>query len=184
MPSQSNSLTTEVQDGNDINNENLHPEDDVTEDTIEVDDDTFNTDERERRKLTLIKQYSRGKSTNVMNDATMKSLTRAIRLVIIPKVKFLPGGRGFGSFEQPDFTHPNCWVNKVFDRIANLKNASDKKKADVWMTYRNKIKEQFSLHRSGVTLKIKSSFCNGKWIRLDCITSLTEEKKLKLYDRY
>ena len=130
----------------------------------ESETDTFNTDDAEARKLTLIQQYSRGKSSNIINEATMKSLTRAIRLVIIPKVKFLPGGRGFGSFEQPDFTHPNCWVNKVFDRIANLKNASNKKKADVWMTYRTKIKEQFSLHRSGVTLKIKAAFCDGKLI--------------------
>ena len=128
----------------------------------ENDRDTFNTDNPEARKLTLIQQYGRGKSSNIINEATMKSLTRAIRLVIIPKVKFLPGGKGFGSFEQPDFTNPNCWVNKVFDRIANLKNASDKKKADVWMTYRTKIKEQFSLHRSGVTLKIKNAFCEGK----------------------
>ena len=140
-------------------------EEDQTADGLsETEADTFDTDNPEARKLTLIQQYARGKSTNIINEATMKSLTRAIRLVIIPKVKFLPGGKGFGSFEQPDFTHPNCWVNKVFDRIANLKNASDKKKADVWMTYRTKIKEQFSLHRSGVTLKIKSAFCNGTFI--------------------
>ena len=130
----------------------------------ETDTDTFDTDDTEARKLTLIQQYARGKSTNIINEATMKSLTRAVRLVIIPKVKFLPGGKGFGSFEQPDFTHPNCWVNKVFNRIANLKNASDKKKADVLMTYRTKIKEQFSLHRAGVTMKIKAAFCNGMFI--------------------
>lgn len=124
--------------------------------------DTCNTDDSDARKMTLIHQYARGKPTVTINDATLRSLTRAIRLVIIPKVKFLPGLKGFGSFEQPDFTHPNCWVNKVFDRIANLKNASDKKKADIWMAYRSKIKEQFSLHRSGVTLKIKNSFVKGK----------------------
>ena len=148
-------------------NDNIDSDDGVNEadnHISENDRDTFNTDDTEARKLTLIQQYGRGKSSNIINEATMKSLTCAIRLVIIPKVKFLPGGKGFGSFEQPDFTHPNCWVNKVFDRIANLKNASDKKKADVWMTYRTKIKEQFSLHRSGVTLKIKAAFCNGKLI--------------------
>ena len=133
----------------------------------ETETDTFDTDDAEARKLTLIQQYARGKSTNIINEATMRSLTRAVRLVIIPKVKFLPGGKGFGSFEQPDFTHPNCWVNKVFDRIANLKNASDKKKADVWMTYRTKIKEQFSLHRSCVTLKIKHAFTNGMFINCE-----------------
>ena len=141
------------------------PEEEQTADGVtETETDTFDTDDAEARKLTLIQQYARGKPTNIINEATMRSLTRAIRLVIIPKVKFLPGGKGFGSFEQPDFTNPNCWVNKVFDRIANLKNASDKKKADVWMTYRTKIKEQFSLHRSGITLKIKAAFYNGMFI--------------------
>ena len=159
MPLESNNSTDKFYDGTDINNENMiPPEHRVRDGVIEEDRDTVDTDDAESRKLTLIQQYSRGKSTSIINESTMKSLTRAIRLVIIPKLKFLPGSRGFGSFEQPDFTHLNCWVNKVFDRIANLKNASDKKKADVWMTYRNKIKEQFSLHRSGVTLKIKCSF--------------------------
>ena len=66
-------------------------------------------------------------------------------------------------FEQPDFSNQNCWANKVFDRIGNLKHASDSKKAEVWMTYRAKIKEQFSLHRSSVTLKIKNVFIKGEW---------------------
>ena len=165
MPSRTRRLTNHIEDGNDTDSsENVPPVDAETDGVIEEETDTVNTDDAERRKVTLIQQYSRGKSTSMINDATMKSLTRAIRLVILPKVKFLPGGKGFGSFEQPDFTHPNCWVNKVFDRIANLKNASDRKKADVWMTYRNKIKEQFSLHRSSVTLKMKNAFCNGESI--------------------
>ena len=146
-------------------NSNLDNESVTNDETQEFDDelaDTCNTDEADVRKRTLIQQYAKGRPTIAINDSTLRSLTRAIRLVIIPKVKFLPGLKGFGSFEQPDFTHPNCWVNKVFDRIANLKNASDKKKADIWMAYRSKIKEQFSLHRSGVTLKIKNSFLKGK----------------------
>lgn len=128
------------------------------------DDDTCAEDDAELRKLNLIQVYAKGNVSTKINENTMKSLTRAVRLVIIPKVKFLPGGRGFGSFDQPDFTHPKCWVNKVFDRIANLKNASDKKKAEVWMAYRCKIREQFSLHRSSVTLKLKNAFVKGKCI--------------------
>ena len=159
---QHNTISTAGQSNDNIDSD---PDQEQTADGLTVNEtDMFNTDDAEARKLTLIQQYARGKSSNIINEATMKSLTRAIRLVIIPKVKFLPGGRGFGSFEQPDFTHPNCWVNKVFDRIANLKNASDKKKADVWMTYCTKIKEQFSLHRSSITLKIKAALCNGKLI--------------------
>ena len=95
----------------------------------------------------------------------MRSLTRAVCLVILPKVKFLAGGKGFGSFEQPDFTNPSCWVNKVFDRMPHLKNASDKMKAEIWMTYHSKIKEQFSLHRSGVTLRIKKAFMAGEYLQ-------------------
>ena len=176
MPLESNNSTDKFDDGTDINNENIPPEHRVRDGVIEEDRDTVDTDDAESRKLTLIQQYSRGKSTSIINESTMKSLTRAIRLVIIPKLKFLPGSRGFGSFEQPDFTHPNCWVNKVFDRIANLKNASDKKKADVWMTYRNKIKEQFSLHRSSVTLKIKNAFCDGEFVCFhDILTSVSNK---------
>ena len=176
MPFQSNNYSDEFDDGSDINNENIPLEPRVTDGVIEEDRDTVDTDDAETRKLTLIQQYSRGKSTSIINESTMKSLTRAICLVIIAKLKFLPGSSGFGSFEQPDFTHPNCWVNKVFDRIANLKHASDKKKADVWMTYRNKIKEQFSLHRSGVTLKIKNAFCDGECVCFhDILTSVSNK---------
>ena len=125
--------------------------------------DTSESDDVEKRKMTLMRAYARG-STNAtkMNESTMRSLTKAVRLVIIPKVKFLPGLKGFGSFEQPDFTSKKCWANRVFDRIANLKNASDIKKAEVWMMYRSKVKEQFSLHRSSVTMKIKLAFVKGK----------------------
>ena len=133
-----------------------------TTDTEAANSDTVSTDDPELRKLNLIKQYANGRSTMTINESTMKSITRAIRLVIIPKVKFLPGGKAFGSFEQPDFSHPNCWANKVFDRIGNLKDASDSKKAEVWMAYRSKIKEQFSLHRSSITLKIKNAFIEGE----------------------
>ena len=131
--------------------------------TSSSDGDTFPTDDSDQRRMVLIQEYSKASSSTSMNESTMKSLTRAICLVILPKVKFLPGGRGFGSFDQPDISNPNCWVNRVFDRMPHLKNASDRKKAEIWMTYRSKIKEQFSLHRSGVTLKMKKAFISGKY---------------------
>ena len=125
--------------------------------------DTSASDDVEKRKMTLMQAYARGPTiTTKINESTMRSLTKAVRLVIIPKVKFLPGLKGFASFEQPDFTSEKCWANKVFDRIANLKNASDIKKADVWMIYCSKVKEQFSLHRSSITMKIKLAFVDGK----------------------
>ena len=124
-------------------------------------DDTFVNDPEDKRRLMLIKGYSSG-SMEKYNNSTMRSINRAVRLVAIPRIKFLPTSKAFGSFEQPDFADPNCWVNKVFDRLNNLKNASDKKKAAIWMTYRNKIREQFSLHRSSVTSKMKHEFVIGK----------------------
>ena len=119
-------------------------------------------DKIEVRRMVLIKTFSLG-NTEKYNNSTMKSINRAVRLVAIPRIRFWPTSKVFGSFEQPDFSDPNCWVNKVFDKLSNLKNASDKKKAAIWMTYRNKVKEQFSLHRSAVTSKIKNEFKKGKF---------------------
>ena len=118
-------------------------------------------DRQEQRRLVLIKAFSSGDTEN-FNISTMKSINRAVRLVAIPRIKFLPGSKAFGSFDQPNFSDPSCWVNKVFDRSSNLKNASDKKKAKILTTYKHKIREQFSLHRSGVTSRIKVEFRKGK----------------------
>ena len=91
------------------------------------------------RKMTLIETYNCGNKVR-RNEDTMRRITRAVRKSIIPKVKFISNSNVFGSFDQPDFTQPpNCWANKDFDRIANLKSASEKKKAEIWMTYTAKI---------------------------------------------
>ncbi len=93
----------------------------------------------------------------------MRTLAKAIRKIIIPQLKFVQSGKLFGSFEHPDFTDQHCWVNKLLDSILQLHAANDTVKAEIWMTYRKGIKEQFSLHRSSVTLKIKRNFFEGKW---------------------
>ena len=157
-------------DESDVSREEEEPSGDVTPDVVttarSLRNDMLENAGINERKIRLIEEYSKGRANTVVNEITMKSLTRAIRLVIIPKLKFIAGGRGFGSFEQPDFTQPNCWVNKLFDKIANLKTASDQKKAEIWMTYRKKIKEQFSLHRSAKTHKLKSAFLKGKCMQI------------------
>ena len=48
------------------------------------------------------------------NEGTLRTLMRAVRKVILPQMKFVHGGKGFGSFDQPDFTHKNCWANKSY----------------------------------------------------------------------
>ena len=123
--------------------------------------DTREGDDIDKRKLNLMKVYSQG-LTVVRNENTKTTILNSVRSIIIPHVKFVTTGKVFGSFEQPDFTDDNCWQNKLFGNIVTLRGASDKMKAEVWMTYRAKIKEQFSLHRSSTTLKIKRKFLDGK----------------------
>lgn len=125
-------------------------------------DDTTEEDNVERRKMNLIKVYSEG-NVRLKNESTMNSLTRAVRRKIIPHLKFIQANKQFGSFDQPDFSDTNCWVNKVFAEIPTLNQASDRVKAEIWMTYRTKVKEQFTQHWSGVTLKIKRKFLKGRY---------------------
>ena len=132
-----------------------------TSESIEVSEYNEESLTREQRQMKLIKVYSQG-STLSKNDTTLRTLAKSLRKVILPQVKFIQCSKVFGSFEQPDFTDNHCWQNKLYANIPSLNNASDTFKAEVWMTYRAKLKDQFSLHRSGVTLKIKRKFEQGE----------------------
>ena len=101
--------------------------------------DSISTNVRELNRMKLIKKYSDGKKLT-FQKSTMQSINRAVRTVLLPHMKFISTSKSFGSFEQPDFTNPDCWVHRVFEQLGTLKNAPDKKKAEVWMTYRTKIK--------------------------------------------
>ena len=131
------------------------------EEEEEADEECVNEVVQNRRHMQLIKVYSQGSTLN-KNETTLRTLTKSLRKIILPEVKFLEGSKVFGLFEQPDFTDPNCWQNKLYANIPSLRDANDSIKAEVWMTYKAKLKEQFSLHRSGVTLKIKRKFEEGK----------------------
>ena len=129
-------------------------------------EDTTNPEEEDRskRQMELIRVYSEGTQL-LKNDTTLRTLTKSLRKLIIPHVKFVQcSNKVFGSFDQPDLTSADCWQNKLFSNIPSLNNARDEMKAQVWMTYKSRLKEQFSLHRSGVTLKIKRKFEEGKWV--------------------
>ena len=145
-------------------------------------EDTFPKDDRNKRKAALIQGYCSGSVTN-FNSTTMKSINREVRRIAIPAIKFLSTSKTFGSFDQPDFSDPKCWVNKVFNNLSGIKNASDKKKAAIWTTYKNKVREQFSLHRSGVTIKIKTTMVKGKlnrWYAMKTDHSLTQVYRLSI----
>lgn len=129
----------------------------------EVEEGDKEQEDRSKRQMELIRVYSQGTQL-LKNDTTLRTLTKSLRKLIIPHVKFVQCSKVFGSFDQPDFTSADCWQNKLFSNIPSLHNARGEMKAQVWMTYRSKLKEQFSLHRSGVTLKIKRKFEEGKWV--------------------
>ena len=129
--------------------------------SMEFINDTREGDNVIHRKRNLMNVYGEGRGT-VYNDNTMRILTNSVRKVIIPQIKFVSSKKGFGSFDQPNFADRTCWVNKLFANITTLKMASDRMKAEIWMTYKTKIKEQFSLHRAAATLKIKRKFMEGK----------------------
>lgn len=117
---------------------------------------------RERRKMKLIEKYSSGQNSQTYNADTMKSLNNAIRKILIPRMKFVSTNKQFGQFEQPDFSDEHCWIHRVFEQLGTLKHASDYIKAEIWMMYRSKVKEQFSIHRATVTKNLKTVFLKGK----------------------
>jgi hypothetical protein len=130
----------------------------ATETTVGVRENTLAT---ERRKMKLIEKYSVGQTSTEYNKSTMLSLNNAVRKVLIPRMKFVSERKQFGQFDQPDFSNTNCWVHRVFDQLGTLKHADDCVKAEIWMNYRNKIKEQFSVHRANVTNRLKMVFQKG-----------------------
>lgn len=117
---------------------------------------------RERRKMELIQKYNGGQIYTQFSKSTMMSLNSAVRKVLIPRMKFVSEKKQFGQFDQPDFSDDNCWVHRVFDQLGTLKNASDNVKAEIWMMYRHKIKEQFSIHRANLTNRLKKVLLKGK----------------------
>ena len=135
--------------------------------------DTTAEDETPRRRLVMIKAYS-DNIGQLHQDNTMRSINRVLRQMVLPKMKFLDNTNKFGSFNRPDFTDTNSWVSKLFAKIPALDRATDRTKCQVWITYKAKIKEQFGLHRSSVTLKIKRAMIAGKKICGCCLISLTQ----------
>ena len=124
--------------------------------------DTTERDTPLARKAVMVDVYSEGIG-HVMDENTLRSITSVLRCAILPKKKFVDDGEGFGTFEKHDFCSEKHWASILYKKIPSLHMMTDSMKCKVWITYRKKIKEQFSLHRSAVTLKIKRAFINGKF---------------------
>ena len=114
----------------------------------------------ESQKQDLFQIYQSGVKRE-FRKSTLQSINKAIRKIALPKIKFLPGSKGLGGYDMPDLTSEDCWVHNIFEEI-NMGNSNMRTKAEIWMTYRNKVREQFGLHRSAVTMKIKKKFIKGK----------------------
>ena len=123
--------------------------------------DTTDGDNVNQRKLNLIMVYNRG-TKKEYSSIVMKMLARCVCLDILPKMKFVQYGKAFGSFDQPNFLDKKCLVNNLCSNIPVLNKGSDHYKAETWMTYHAKINEQFYLHRSAKSARIKSNFLKGK----------------------
>ena len=113
------------------------------------------------RKTVMVNTYTEGVG-HEKDDNVIRSINAVLRGAILPKKKFIDEGEGFGMFDKPDFRNERHWASILFSKIPSLNSMSDAMKCKVWITYRKKIKEQFSLHRSAVTLKIKRAFITGK----------------------
>ena len=143
-----------------------------TEDTTQEIQDTTNKDSADKRKQVMMKVY--GEDIGHRHSDNTQRCINVVRNTILPKMKFVPSGKGFGSFDKPDFTHKKSWVNVLFSKIPNIADLSDAMKCKVWMTYRARIKEQFSLHRAGITHKIKMNFVKSKFFLCLCLLKLKQ----------
>ena len=123
--------------------------------------DTTTGDDMLRRKVVMIDAYTEGVGHTKCNN-TQKCINTVLRGAILPKKKFVEEGETFGRFEKPDFRDESSWVSIMYKKIPSFEMMTDRMKCKVWITYRKKIKEQFSLHRSAVTLKIQNAFIQGK----------------------
>ena len=123
--------------------------------------DTTAKDSAMARKAVMVNVYSEGIG-HIKSENTLRSITSVLRCAILPKKKFVDEGEGFGTFDKHDFRNEKHWATILYKKIPSLDMMSDSVKCKVWITYRKKIKEQFSLHRSAVTLKIKRAFINGE----------------------
>ena len=132
-----------------------------TDEIQEIQSDSTAADDTIKRKAVMIDAYTEGVGHPKCNN-TQKCINTVLRAAILPKKKFVDGGEGFGRFEKPDFRDENSWVSKMYKKIPSFDMMTDRMKCMVWITYRKKIKEQFSLHRSLVTLKIQNAFIQGK----------------------
>ena len=74
--------------------------------------------------MKLVEKYSTGKAAR-FDSRTLQTMNRAVRAVIIPRMKFITTNKHFGSFDQPIFSDENCWVHKIFEQLGSLNNASD-----------------------------------------------------------
>ena len=132
----------------------------VNENDALQNDTTVNNNALERKAL-MIDVYTEAVG-HPKCENTLKCINTVLRCAILPKKKFVDDGEGFGRFNKPDFRNENQWVTILYKKIPSLDMMTDKMKCKVWITYRKKIKEQFSLHRSAVTLKIQKAFIAGK----------------------
>ena len=126
-----------------------------------IDQDTKEGDDIEKRKSNMRRAYD--DEVKMKLDAnSLRTLKSILRREIIPMVKFVPESNSFGAFEKPDFSSPECWQNKLFEKMPKLMEQGDTYKVKYWMTYKSHLKTEFANVRGIVNKKIKAVFMNSK----------------------
>ena len=124
--------------------------------------DTTSSDSRNARVVNLVKVYGEGLSFP-KNETTEKSIKKIFRTVVLPDLKFVQTAKKFASFDQPDFSDPASIGNLVFNKIPTLAKCTDRVKAKTWITYRSTMKDMLSMHKSKVTVQMKTKMVAGKF---------------------
>lgn len=123
--------------------------------------DTDATSKKDARILNLMKVYGEGNGVP-KDDEVEKMIKKNFRSIILPDVKFVQTGKGYGSFEQQDLTDKHCIANRLFDLIPTIIDQSDRVKAQHWISYRACLKEILSTHKAKATMAMKKKIIGGE----------------------
>ena len=157
----------EEQSDNDVDEIDKNTNKDNSFGVFENIQETKEGDDIKKRKMHLINVYKEGGKVN-RNKSMIPNLNASVRKAVLSHVKFTDSKKGFGTFEQPDFTSNRCWINAIFKEMRHLRDATDREKAEYWVAYRSDVRTQFQQYRSTKTKAIKNIFMKGEFANRLC----------------
>lgn len=95
------------------------------------------------------------------SDAMRAGILKVVRRFVVPHEKFICEGDDLGSFNCPDFTDDSSWYYVALTE-GGYSDLSPTELAQVWVTYKNEIRDVFSNHKSYCTMIMKQAFLKGE----------------------